>query len=93
MVKLSEHITQFIKENDKFDDYDLVMYIFRLIKSVNNKENFLNVYEDHIYIHIEFRGLASVAHFIDINSFIKYVKSITDLYQKAIDISIRQISS
>ncbi len=93
MVKLSEHITQFIKENDKFDDYDLVMYIFRLIKSVNNKENFLNVYEDHIYIHIEFRGLASVAHFIDIDSFIRYVKSITDLYQKAIDISIRQISS
>lgn len=92
MVKISEHIVQSIKQN-KLNDYDLVMHIFRLIRSVNNNNNFLNVYEDHKYIHIEFRGLASVAHFLDINSFIRYVKSITDLYKIAIDISIRQISS
>lgn len=84
--QIIQHIT-----DKKFNDFHLLFDIFKQIQSNHNKYNLLNVYEDYKYIHIEFRGLATVYEFINIGDFIRYVNAITDLYAEAIRISIGQI--
>jgi len=76
-----------------FDDTHSIYTLFILIQSCNNKSNFLNVYIDSKYIHIEFRGLATVHKFLNIDSFKSYISAIKDLYQLAVDISNREINA
>jgi hypothetical protein len=83
MLLYKQNIIEHILAND-FNNHVFILNIFDDINRINNKTHFLNLYQDYKYIHIEFRGLASVSEFINISSFIEYIDDLKILYDLAI---------
>jgi len=87
IITYRDEIIQQINE-EKFDNYVFILNMMRDLRAVNNKAHFLNVYDDYKYIHIEFRGLASINDFINVPSFTEYITGIKQFYKEAMDNSM-----
>jgi len=81
-----EQILSLIK-NRKFDDVSTIYKLYFEINKFNNKDHFLNVYpSEYKYIHIEFRGLATVKEFLNMCAIREYLEAINDMYAEVIKV-------
>jgi len=93
MEGIKQEIIRLIEDN-KFDDIVSIYKLYLGINKFNNKKYFLNVYADEYkYIHIEFRGLATVAEFLNINAIREYLEAIKNMYVRVMDISQQDFSN